>query len=197
MGRPKKVKAENPDAVEHDGGLATVVKSKVVVGQPKQRTESTEYTPIQELTPVEESALTPEEPSSPKNTLEGKEAPVIRNKKPETQRVKEPVQKFASEVQERVMARQKAKADDKAKRIVEVLAKAKSKKIDVVFVPYKDRNGEIVPALVLGVEDTFKKDKGGQVFDENNEPVMEAKLRVYVFSNIDEPRKVLYTFSEE
>jgi hypothetical protein len=64
-------------------------------------------------------------------------------------------------------------------------------------VPYKDRNGEIVPALVLGVEDVQKKDKGGAVLDENNEPVMEAQLKVYIFSNIDEPRKALYSFTEE
>jgi hypothetical protein len=120
------------------------------------------------------------------------EAPVSQ---PEVKAVK----KFVSDVQERVMARQAAVKKATEKRKADILEKAKeaSKDINVVFVPYKDRNGEIVPALVLGVEDTFKKDKGGQVFDENNEPVMEAKLKVYVFSNIDEPRKTLYNFTEE
>jgi hypothetical protein len=103
--------------------------------------------------------------------------------------------RFASEIQERVFARQEAARKAKEKRKSDILEQAEkaSKEFNFIVIPYKDRNGDIVPAIVLGVEDVQKKDNGGPLLDENNEPVMEAKLRVYVLSSIDEPRKVLHS----
>lgn len=104
--------------------------------------------------------------------------------------------RYASDVQQRVFERQAAKSKAKEDRAEAIWKQAKEVAKTPTFIQFKDRNGEFVPALVLGVEDTQKKDKGGPVLDENNEPVMEAKLKLYVFSNIDEPRKVLYSFED-
>lgn len=181
MGRPKKVVKEEP--------------AKIV-------DKATYYVPEQELSDVEKAALVKEAPSSPAETLEGKELPAspkVVLKNITTKELTGDGKRFASEVQQRVFDRiEKARlAKEKRKSDALKLAREASKKLDLVFIPYKDRNGEIVPALVVGVEDTRKKDKGGDVLDENNEPVMEAKLKVYVFSNIDEPRKVLHSIEED
>lgn len=189
MGRPKKVKAEAKEAEVLSTG-ETVVKAKAGV--------ATEYTPIQKLTDVEEAALTPEAPSSPENTLEGKDAPKVSGSAPirQVSTKERTVQRFASEVQQRVFDRAKAREAAKDKRRADILKQAEeaAKGYKLIVIPYKDRNEEIVPAIVLGVIDQPKKDKGGHVLDENNEQVMESVLRLFVLSNIDEPRKVLYNF---
>lgn len=180
MGRPKKVKAE------------------VETESPEIVDKATYETPEQELTDVEKAALKPEKPSSPAGTLEGKDLPKISGAPPirHVSTKERTVQNFASEVQKRVMERAQARKDAEAKRKADVLKQAEeaAKGYKLIVIPYTDRNGEIVPAIVLGTVDQPKKDKGGHILDENNEQVMESVLRLFVLSNIDEPRKVLYSF---
>lgn len=200
MGRPKKVKASIPEgAVEVDGVLATVKKVELPVAKPtKPKTHVTEYTPIQENTDAEEAALKPLKPSSPENTLEGKELPKVPGAAAQRQVSTKDLtaQRFASDVQKRVFERAEARKQAEEKRKADILKQAEeaAKGFKLIVIPYTDRNGEIVPAIVLGTVDQPKKDKGGPVLDENNEQIMECALRLFVLSNIDEPRKVFHTF---
>jgi hypothetical protein len=128
-----------------------------------------------------------EAPTAPRHTSD-------EGKDPGKHVVDGETKKYLNAIQKKVFERQEGVKIAKEKRISDALdaARESAKGFELIVIPYKDRNEEIVPAIVLGVVDQPKKDKGGPVMNEFNEQVMESVLRIYVLSNIDEPRKVLY-----
>ncbi len=63
-----------------------------------------------------------------------------------------------------------------------------------LILPFTDRDGSIVPALVLGMEDVPARDANGPLQDDQNQPIFEARFIVWIFSKIDVPRRGTYVF---
>ncbi len=63
-----------------------------------------------------------------------------------------------------------------------------------LFVPYKDRDGKTVPALVLGLFQTEKRDPKTQelILTKDREVQLSVKASVWVFSNMSEPHRAVY-----
>lgn len=63
-----------------------------------------------------------------------------------------------------------------------------------IFVPFKDRDGAIVPALVLGCDIADKRDAVGElVLSKEREVQKEAQIKVWVFSHTSEPHRAVWT----
>ncbi len=87
---------------------------------------------------------------------------------------------------------------DKESRKQAVLAEARelAKGYGALILPHVDRDGSIVPAIVIGTEDRPKRDSGGRVIMQDNQQVLECVLNVFIVSKIDVPHSGYYNKGE-
>lgn len=96
----------------------------------------------------------------------------------------------------------KKKAADARK--AEALKKAQAlsegymKSGQLLFLPYKDRDGKTVPCLVTGSQEDYKREANGDhsVDPETRELIPEFQLLVWVFSGASVPHQAIYRFDE-
>lgn len=95
---------------------------------------------------------------------------------------------------EAVEARERQRAALKAEAMKKAEAKAKDYK--PLILPYKDRDGKIVPCLVIGERFEHKKTENGEhvVDPVTRELIPEYQLLVWVFSGADQPHQTIYKF---
>lgn len=104
------------------------------------------------------------------------------------------IEKRNLEVSQKRAQDKKAKAvNDSASRVKALYAEAlaASKATPAVIVPHQDRDGRIVSAILLSVDDGPKKNADGRVVmnSKTGEADFEAVATVWIFSKIDVPHQ--------
>lgn len=102
----------------------------------------------------------------------------------------------ALDAKKKALAKEEADLADKLKEVsAEFMAGTKAP----LFVPYKDRDGKIVPALVLGLFQTEKRDPHTNelILSKDREVQREFRASVWVFSNMSEPHRAVYSIPSE
>lgn len=121
-------------------------------------------------------------------------APAVTHK--EEAKQLSPTEMATKRIAAKKAALEKMEADTfaEANELAEKYSKSKHAPI---FLPFKDRDGKIVPALLLGSSIGEKRDEGGElVLNEGREITQECKLSVWVFSNNSEPHRATYKAPE-
>lgn len=107
-----------------------------------------------------------------------------------------PQERAAKRVADKKKAIEKLEADA-LEEVKEASDKYLKSKVAPIFVPYKDRDGKIVPALVMGASIGEKRNADGEfVLNEGREIVQEAKISVWVFSHTSEPHRAVWSVPE-
>lgn len=107
-----------------------------------------------------------------------------------------PTELAANRIAAKRAALEKMEADTFAKA-AELAEKYSKSKNAPIFLPYKDRDGKIVPSLLLGSFTGEKRDDSGElILSEGREIIQETKLSVWVFSNSSEPHRAVYKAPE-
>jgi hypothetical protein len=116
---------------------------------------------------------------------------------PEAEKPKVPTarENMAKQAAEKKAALQ-AEFDALAKKLQDTSKSYLASDAAPVFVPYKDRDGKIVPALVLGLSLTEKRDPHTNelILSPGREVQQEYRASVWVFSNASEPHRAVYSF---
>lgn len=107
-------------------------------------------------------------------------------------------QRIARETVARREKEAKARRDvslAKARKVSDEYAKGDFKPL---FLPYKDRDGKIVPCIVVGEQEDHKRLENGDhyVDPKTRELVLEHQLIVWVFSGASVPHQAIYKFEE-
>ena len=106
----------------------------------------------------------------------------------------------AQRISREVIARKKADADkrrkeafSKASAISETFMEGDFKPM---FLPYKDRDGEIVTCLVTGFREDFKRKPDGdlEIDPKTREAIPQFQLLVWVFSGASQQYQTVYDF---
>lgn len=127
-------------------------------------------------------------------TVGEQSAPPVQHQ--ETPKALTPTELAAKRIADKRKAIEKMEADTFASA-AELADRYSKSKNAPVFLPFKDRDGKIVPALLLGSFTGEKRDDSGElILSEGREIIQEVKLSVWVFSNSSEPHRAVYKAPE-
>lgn len=114
----------------------------------------------------------------------------------ETPKTLTPTELATKRIEAKRKAMEKLEADTFA-TAAELADKYSKSKNAPIFLPFKDRDGKIVPSLLLGSYVGEKRDESGElILSEGREIQQEVKLSVWVFSNNSEPHRAVYKAPE-
>lgn len=97
---------------------------------------------------------------------------------------------------ENAAAKQKQKVDIREETFAKARKLAESYK--PLILPFEDRDGKIVPCIVVGDKSDYKRQVNGDFFSDpkTKELVPEHQLIVWVFGGADQPHQATYKFPE-
>ncbi len=106
----------------------------------------------------------------------------------------------AQRISREVIARKKADQDNRRKEAFDKAAKISAAYMEgdfkPMFLPFKDRDGEIVTCLVTGFKEDFKRKADGdlEVDPKTREAIAQFQLLVWVFSGASQQYQTVYDF---
>jgi hypothetical protein len=117
--------------------------------------------------------------------------------KPDTPGEETADERAARIARENVAAKQKQKVDVKEQTFAKARKLADAYK--PLILPFKDRDGKIVPCIVVGDRADNKRKIDGDFFvdPKTRELVPEHQLIVWVFGGADQPHQAVYKFDDE